>query len=103
MSKERVIMAELKSTYSAGNHLPLLHVLKKIVTTDDYYAVKVVTEKFAEFYDELVPRWLNSLWVGRALTRLGFRDKRRLGTGVQYPLAPKMVGDAIMRFECLSR
>lgn len=56
MSKERVIMTELKSTYSAGNHLPLLHVLKKFVTMNDYYAVKVVTEKFAEFYDELVPR-----------------------------------------------
>jgi len=54
-------MTELKSTYSAGNHLPLLHALKKIVTTVDYSAVKVVTEKFAEFYDELVPRWLNSL------------------------------------------
>ena len=64
----------------------LVQVLIEIVEENpNYYKVKEITEKMkAKFDDE--QRWLNTIYVGRALGRLGFKEKRRVGTGVEYKL-----------------
>lgn len=51
--------------------------------------VKNVKELMESRFEEK-QEWLTTAWIGRALRRLGFTDKRRLGTGYEYniPSAP---------------
>jgi hypothetical protein len=41
--------------------------------------------------------WLNNEWVGRALRRQGFTEKRRVGKGVEYRLYESAVKEAALR------
>jgi hypothetical protein len=50
----------------------------------------------AQAFDE-EQKWLSSEWVGRALKRLGFTDKRRVGTGCEYKLSAKAIIDLAER------
>ncbi len=75
----------------------LVQALLEIVQSEDWYPVKDVKIAMSGKLDEEV-KWLTSEWLGRALRRLGFREKRRLGTGVQYKLAPKDVESLALRF-----
>ncbi|MGB9760818.1 MAG: hypothetical protein ACPLZG_13390, partial [Thermoproteota archaeon] len=43
-----------------------------------------------QMYEE-EQKWLSNDWVGRALRRLGFTEKRRLGTHVEWKIDPKYV------------
>jgi hypothetical protein len=74
----------------------LTQILLNLVTTDDYYPVKTIKDKMVEQFDE-EQSWLNTHWVGRALRRLGFKNKRRVGTGYQYFLTPNEVKDLAER------
>jgi hypothetical protein len=61
----------------------LVTTLLNLVTTPGYYKVKTIRDAMAAQYEE-EQKWLSTKWVGRALKRLGFTDKRRLGTGIEY-------------------
>ena len=63
----------------------LLQVLLEMVHGDDYVSVKTMKDKVAAQFDEQAP-WITTRWVGNTLKRLGFKDKRRVGTGYQYKL-----------------
>jgi len=53
-------------------------------------------EAMAHKYDE-EQKWLRSEWIGKALKRLGFAEKRRVGTGIEYYLRRKEVEDLAIR------
>ncbi len=74
----------------------LVETLLKTVTRDDYYPAKQIREAMLQAYDE-EPKWLSTKWLGRALKRLGFTDKRRVGRGVEYQLTMKAVQDLAER------
>lgn len=60
----------------------------------DYYKIKDITEKLKNNgeYD-----FLNTRKVGRAMRRLGFSDKRRVGSGVEYKLSMDKIMDIATR------
>lgn len=70
----------------------LLQVLLAHITESNYYRVKVLRDKMATYFDE-TQDWLTTRWVGNALRRLGFMEKRRVGPGYEYRLDPKTVKD----------
>lgn len=63
----------------------LVSTLLKLVKNPGYYKVKEIKDVMTEQYAE-EQKWLNNRWIGRVLGRLGFKDKRRLGTGIEYKL-----------------
>ena len=74
----------------------LVQVLCNLVLEDDYYQVKITKEKMAKLFDE-EQKWLTTRWVSSALRRLGFKEKRRLGTGYEYRLTKRDVEDLALR------
>jgi hypothetical protein len=70
--------------------------LQKMVQKDDWYPVKNVTAEAKANIDEAA-EWLNTRWVGRCLRRLGFKEKRKMGTGAQYRMNPTQVADVCTR------
>jgi len=74
----------------------LLQTLISLVKEPQYYKVKEVKELMAKNFDE-EQKWLNTWWIGKALRRLGFTQKRRVGTGYEYLLTPSQVEDLAER------
>lgn len=74
----------------------LTQVLVELVKEDRYYKVKTIKENMANLFDE-EQKWLTSKWVSNALKRLGFTDKRRVGTGYEYKLSKQEVQDLAAR------
>ena len=66
--------------------------LLKIVAEDKYYTPTDIINAARIFNDNL-PSWFNNTWIGRKFKRLGFKDKRRQGKGVEYRLTPAQVQD----------
>ena len=60
--------------------------------------VKKITEHIEEQFDGKQD-WLTTNWVGKALRRLGFSDKRRVGTGYEYNIPRKDVLDLKERMQ----
>lgn len=76
--------------------LILVQTLSKLVTENGYYKVKDIKDEMAKNFDE-PQKWLTTKWVGNALRRLGFTEKRRFGTGYEYALTVEKVEDLIQR------
>jgi len=74
----------------------LAETLLELVVSDDFYAVDTVRQKMAEKYEQ-EQKWLSNDWVGRALVRLGFSEKRRVGRYRQYKLTQKAVQNLCQR------
>ncbi len=91
-AKQRLVEDATEST-----DLIVLQVLREKITKDDWCSVKIIKEGIFEAYGTEPPKWLTTEWLGRSLRRLGFNEKRRLGTGVQYHLSPESVRIACVR------
>jgi len=74
----------------------LAQVLQTVVKEDNYHSVKDLKETMAKEYDE-EQKWLTTRWIGNALRRLGFTEKRRVGSGYQYKLCRVDVEDLAQR------
>ena len=74
----------------------LTQILLNVVLENDYYPVKTLKEKMLEAFDE-EQKWISTRWIGNALRRLGFKEKRRVGTGYQYKLNKADVEDLAQR------
>lgn len=74
----------------------LTQILLSVVKEDNYYPVKTLKEKMLEAFDE-EQKWITTRWIGNALRRLGFKEKRRVGTGYQYKLNTADVEDLAAR------
>ena len=70
--------------------------LYKLIKSEGWFSVKEITNEARYELDE-APEGLNTRWVGRALMRLNIREKRRVGNGVQYKIAPSQVMDIANR------
>ena len=79
-----------------SGELILVQTLLEMVHEDGYYKAKDIKNAMAEKYDE-EQKWLNTKWIGRALKRLGFTEKRRVGTGTEYYLKRQQVEDLAIR------
>lgn len=77
----------------------LVQSLQEIVEEDGegYIAVRKIKDAMAKRLDDPAD-WLTNRWLGRALRRLGFKEKRRLGTGYEYRLTVSAVRDLAKRF-----
>jgi len=74
----------------------LLEMTKQPEWQDDFKAIKDIRDNMAaKFEDE--QNWLSHEWVGRALRRFGFLDKRRLGTRREIRLTRKAVEELASR------
>lgn len=74
----------------------LTQILLTTVKEDNYYPVKTLRDKMAEAFDE-EQKWITTRWIGNALRRLGFKEKRRVGTGYQYRITKVEVEDLAER------
>jgi len=67
-----------------------------------YIPCKEILYKLQEQFEE-EQRWLNSKWLGRALIRLGFTDKRRVSGCAEYLLSVRAVNDIASRLGLISK
>lgn len=74
----------------------LVTTLLDMVKADDFYPVREIKKKMLEKMEEQ-PAWLTVDWVGRALKRLGFNERRRVGTSRQVRLTPQSVRESAQR------
>ncbi|MBA7594640.1 hypothetical protein ES703_01587 [subsurface metagenome] len=90
--------AEIKRTeeMTETGELILMQVLLAVVDKDAYFKVKNIRDAMASHFDE-PQEWLTTRWAGGALKRLGFAEKRRVGTGYEYRLTPQDVKDVADR------
>jgi hypothetical protein len=73
----------------------LVRTLLSIVEDDGFYKVSDIRSAMAEYFDE-PQKWLTSKWVGNALRRLGFTEKRR-AKSYEYFLKGEKVLDLAQR------
>jgi len=78
----------------------LAQVLVQLVKEDVYYKVKDLRDAVTSQFDE-EQKWVTTRWVGNALRRLGFKEKRRVGTGYEYKLTISEVEDLAERLNLL--
>lgn len=95
LAKETAKQTTIENITETGESI-LLQVLLSMVKGDEYVSVKAMKDKMLEQFDE-EPKWLTTSWIGRRLWQLRFRDKRRVGTGVQYKLNVADVQDIAQR------
>jgi len=74
----------------------LVRSILKMVVEYRYYKIANIKKDFLQNFD-FVPDWLNSQWIGYALKRLGFKDKRTVSGRREYNLDPKDVKDLAER------
>lgn len=92
VSVDLILEKETENITDTGESWLLMGMLKQVVT-DGYYKPKELEAAAAAEFVEGLPEWFNSKWVGRALKRLGFKEKRRCGRGIEYRLTPETVKD----------
>jgi hypothetical protein len=79
----------------------LIQCLLEIVPNEQvayWVKVKRVKELLGSRFEEH-QEWLTTAWIGRALRRLGFTDKRRLGTGYEYDIPSATLEDLRQRMQ----
>jgi len=81
-AKRKCKEKKIENMTETGEYI-LVQTLIQMVDENRYYKVKEIKEAMAKNFDE-EQKWLTTAWVGRALRRLGFTDKRRVGTGYEY-------------------
>jgi len=94
-AEEKVREKQIENVTETGEYI-LVQTLLKLVKEDRYYKVKEVRDLMSTYFDE-EQKWLTTAWVGRALRRLGFTEKRRVGTGYEYLLRRQEVEDLAER------
>jgi len=75
----------------------LVQTLLELVDHDDYYSVNEIRQEMDLRFDE-DQRWLTNKWVGRALKRLGIKEKCSVGGRIQYRLTTNIIKDLAERF-----
>jgi len=75
----------------------MVKVLLNLVDSGRYYKVSEIKEVFRSELDEDERGFLTARWVGLALKRLGFKNKRRTGGGVEYFLTKSEVENLAKR------
>jgi hypothetical protein len=92
LAQEITAASQVENATEMGELL-LVQVLLKLVTADSWHTPKTMHLELSALYDGEVPKWMTARWIGGALRRLGFKDKRRVGRGIEYHLTPDQVQD----------
>ena len=92
LAQEITAASQVENATEMGELL-LVQVLLKLVTGDGWYTPKTMHLELDTLYDGEIPKWMTTRWIGSALRRLSFKDKRRVGRGIEYHLAPAQVQD----------
>lgn len=95
LAKRKAEEKRIENMTETGDYI-LVQTLLSVVNEERYYKVKEIRDVMTKHFDE-EQKWLNTYWVGRALKRLGFVDKRRVGTGYEYRLSKDAVKDLAER------
>jgi hypothetical protein len=96
LALEKVRASMVEDMTETGEVL-LINALLSLVKEDGYYRVRGIADAMRSYFDE-EQAWLTTRWVGNALRRLGFQEKRRVGTGYEYRLTVDSVKDLAVRF-----
>jgi hypothetical protein len=79
----------------------LIDTLRKMVNgenwEDGFVPVKTIKTAMSASFDE-EQKWLSNEWIGRAMRRFGFVDKRRIGTGIEYRITKEKVLDLAKKY-----
>jgi len=94
-AKSKIREKQIENVTETAEYI-LVRALLKVVTKRQYYKVKEIKDVMSSYYDE-EQRWLNTRWVGSALRRLGFTEKRRVGRGYEYLLSREEIEDLAQR------
>jgi len=94
-AKRKVREKQIENLTETSEYI-LVQTLLEMVKKDAFYRVKSIKDAMILKFEES-PSWINTRWIGRALKRLGFTEKRRLGTGYEYRLSPQAVKDLAER------
>lgn len=92
---ERIRQKVIENVTQTGEMIlasTLLHLTQQEDWSDGFHKVSKIRGAMANAYDE-DQKWLSNEWTGRALNRLGFKEKRRLGTGIEVVLKEVVVQD----------
>lgn len=76
----------------------LVQCLLKLVEDDDFYSVSLMKAEMLSRFDE-EQKWITSRWIGAALRRLSFKEKKRSGRGYEYRIVRKELEDLAQRME----
>lgn len=100
LAEEKSGEKHVENMTETGEYI-LAETLLAFVEKDDFYKVKDIRDSMTAKFDE-DQKWLTNKWVGNALRRFGFTEKRRVGTGIEYKLAIKSVQDLAERLQIRS-
>ena len=93
LSVDLITEKEAENATDSGTSMLLMGLLK-LVKIDDFYKPTDLIASAKEFVeDNILPSWFNPKWLGREFKRLGFKNKRRQGRGVEYRLTPAQIQD----------
>jgi hypothetical protein len=95
LAKATAKQSSIENLTETGESI-MLQVLLEMVKGDEYVSVKSIRDEVLHQFDEQAP-WITTRWIGNILKRLGFKEKRRVGTGYQYRLNVEGVKDVAMR------
>lgn len=97
LAEEKSGEKHVENMTETGEYI-LAETLLAFVEKDNFYKVKDIRDSMSAKFDE-DQKWLTNKWVGNALRRFGFADKRRVGTGIEYKLTIKTVLDLAERLQ----
>ncbi|MFC1455073.1 hypothetical protein ACFLQI_03235 [Candidatus Undinarchaeota archaeon] len=98
--KKKLKVSKPKAPGLESHEKMLVRTLLDLVQDNDYYRVKVITNKMAERYPS-EQDWLNTRWVGRSLKELGFTEKRHMRKGNEVRLSPASVRKVARKYKVL--
>jgi hypothetical protein len=96
LAKER----HIENVTEAGEEI-LVACLPNLVSPGqdhDWVKVRDIKEEMSKQFEE-TQDWLTSRWIGSALRRLGFLNKRRVGTGYEYDVPSERLEDLKRRMQ----
>jgi hypothetical protein len=97
----RKVMQRIGENLTETADMVLMETLLRMVSmpnwVDDYLSIRDIHGNMTARYEDQ-QKWLTNDWVGRALRRLGFVDKRRLGSSRQVRVAKQAVLELASRY-----
>lgn len=91
LSVDLITEKEAESATDSGTTMLIMGLLR-VVKEDKFYHPSDLLNAALAFTSNL-PSWFNATWMGREFKRLGFKEKRRQGKGVEYRLTPELIQD----------
>jgi len=93
----RKVKEKYEENLTETTDIILIENLLKMVKKDGFYSIREITKNLKTEFEEGEADWINTRWVGWAMRRLSFLEKRRIGSGVEIRLTPEMVKNVAER------